>query len=105
MIFLSTILPALLALVFSSPAAAESQRLVKNYCDETTWAFFDWGGSEEDSGPWEIPTGQAFLSPIRGEGDVAIITKTSNTFGPDVGQMRLGTTLKDGIVYWYVENP
>lgn len=92
------IAPSVLALVATT--AAISTQLVKNYCNEEVFLTLAVNATEDATGPFPVPSGQAFTSEIIGQGNTAIITKNNDTFNSATPKMIMGSSTDLGVLYW-----
>lgn len=76
-----------------------SNQLIKNYCPFSLYLTFA-NSSGITDGPFELPTQQAYISAIVGEGNVCTVSLNAEIFSPDTAKMDLGTSTDDAILYW-----
>lgn len=85
-------------LLLPTTALAASYQLVKNYCPSTLYLTIYNNGST--TGPFELPSGQAYINPIAGTGNTATLSHSADIFSDQVAKLILGTSVSDGILYW-----
>lgn len=86
-------------LAFASAATAVSTQLIKNYCAETVYLTLtnDSGASD---GPFDLPSQQAYLNDIVGQGNDCKVSFSPDIFSPNTRVFILGTSTYNGILYW-----
>jgi hypothetical protein len=86
-------------LAFVASAAGVSEQLIKNYCSENIYVTLYLNSTGDTNGPFALPTGQAWINDITGQGNTATITKSADVFTP-IPKLVLGTSTDGGILYW-----
>lgn len=76
-----------------------STQLVKNYCNESIYLTLV-NGAGTATGPFELPSQQAFLNDIVDEGNDCKVTFNPDLFGAHTSVFVLGTSTREGILYW-----
>lgn len=88
-------------LAFAASASAISTQLVKNFCPDTETIYLTLAvnATEDRNGPFIIPTGEAFVSNITGDGNTAIVSKDPNIY-TSIPKIVLGTSSDNQVLYW-----
>ena len=80
-------------------AMADSMQLVKNYCDDSIYITLVDGSGNTD-GPFELPTQQAYLQDIVGEGNDCKVSFNPDIYEASTPVFVLGTSTRNAILYW-----
>lgn len=83
----------------ATSSLAVSTQLVKNYCDTSLYLTLSDGSGNTD-GPFELPTQQAYLQDIIGEGNDCKVSFSPDIFEASTSVFVLGTSTRAGILYW-----
>lgn len=86
---------------FVSSATSISDQLIKNFCNEDVYITLYLNATGNTNGPFVLPTGQAWINDITGDGNTATISKSADVFTP-IPKLVLGTSTDGagGVLYW-----